>query len=151
MVPVNPPTPDQKQRAEQQFLDASGKIVFKCITDSTSEYHPAHKHFHISNVAEFSVHLGNPTSDDIIGTSGKVTSCLIDWVRLEGNSPDRDRIYSSCDSGVQGISPTWVDQYHIALEGQSVDITRAIDISKTQPEKTYYLVSEANPKNSFTE
>lgn len=151
MVPINPPTPDQKQRTEQQFLDASGNIVFKCITDSTSEYHPAHKHFHISDVAEFTVRLGDPTSKDIIGTSGKVTSCLIDWVRLEGNSPDRDRIYSSCDSGVQGISPTWVDQYHMALEGQSVEITRAVDISKTQPEKKYYLVSEANPKNSFTE
>ena len=71
--------------------------------------HPAHKHFHISDVAEFTVRLEDPTSKDIIGTSGKVTSCLIDWVRLEGNSPDRDRIYSSCDSGVQGISPTWVE------------------------------------------
>ena len=151
MVPVNPPTPDQKQRAEQQFLDAGGNIVFKCLTDSSSMYHPAHKHFHISDVAEFSVHLKSPKSEDIIGTSGKVTSCLIDWVRLVGNSPDNERVYSSCDSGVQGISPGWVDQYHMALEGQSVPITKAVDISKSQPETTFYLTSEANPKNSFTE
>ena len=59
----------------------------------------------------------------LIGESLKVTSCLIDWVRLEGNSPDNERGYSSCDSGVQGISPGWVDQYHMALEGQSIDIT----------------------------
>jgi hypothetical protein len=74
----------------------------------------------------------------------KVTSCLIDWVRLEGNSPDNERVYSSCDSGVQGISPGWVDQYHMALEGQSIDITGS-------PEGTYYLVSKSNPDGFFIE
>ena len=74
----------------------------------------------------------------------KVTSCLIDWIRLEGNSPDNERGYSSCDSGVQGVSPGWVDQYHMALEGQSIDITHA------NP-GIYYLVSKANPKGFFIE
>jgi hypothetical protein len=50
--------------------------------------------------------------------STKVTSCLIDWVIHIGNSPDNKRGYSSCDSGFQGINPGWVDQYHMALEGQ---------------------------------
>ena len=88
-------------------------------------YHPAHKHFHISDVSSFEVHANSKDGPVIGASAGKVTSCLIDWVRLEGNSPDNERGYSSCDSGVQGISPGWVDQYHMALEGQSIDITGA--------------------------
>jgi len=144
MVPVNP-TDNSPQKANQQFLDSNGNVVLTCSTGSSSQYHPAHKHFHISDVATFAVAL----DPDIIHhrplrDSSKVTSCLIDWVRLEGNSPDKERQYSSCDSGVQGISPGWVDQYHMALEGQSIDITGI-------PVGTYYLVSLANPSGFFYE
>ena len=144
MVPVNPDADtNDPQKANQQFLDANGNVVATCTTGSSSEYHPAHKHFHISDVAAFEVHAkskGGP----VIGESLKVTSCLIDWVRLEGNSPDNERGYASCDSGVQGISPGWIDQYHMALEGQSIDITGA-------KAGTYYLVSTANPEGFFIE
>jgi hypothetical protein len=92
---------------------------------------------------KLAVHSGN-VDGPIIGKSLKVTSCLIDWVRLEGNSPDSERGYSSCDSGVQGISPDWVDQYHMALEGQSIDITGS-------PVGTYFLVSKSNPDGFFLE
>jgi hypothetical protein len=143
MVPVIPADKNSPQKANQQFLDANGNIVATCSTGSESVYHPAHKHFHISGVASFAVHSGN-VDGPIIGKSLKVTSCLIDWVRLEGNSPDNERGYSSCDSGVQGISPGWVDQYHMALEGQSIDITGS-------PVGTYYLVSKSNPDGFFLE
>ena len=143
MVPVIPADKNSPQKANQQFLDADGNIVATCPTGSTSVYHPAHKHFHISGVASFAVHSGN-VAGPIIGKSLNVTSCLIDWVRLEGNSPDSERGYSSCDSGVQGISPGWVDQYHMALEGQSIDITGS-------PVGTYYLVSKSNPDGFFIE
>jgi hypothetical protein len=138
MVPVIPADKNSPQKANQQFLDANGNVVATCSTASESVYHPAHKHFHISGVASFEVHsksAGGPLKGESLG---KVTSCLIDWVRLDGNSPDNERGYSSCDSGVQGISPGWVDQYHMALEGQSIDITG-------MPVGTYYLVSKANP------
>jgi Lysyl oxidase len=137
MVPVIPADKNSPQKANQQFLDANGNVVATCSTASESVYHPAHKHFHISGVASFEVHsksAGGPLKGESLG---KVTSCLIDWVRLDGNSPDNERGYSSCDSGVQGISPGWVDQYHKALEGQSIDITG-------MPVGTYYLVSKAN-------
>ena len=149
MVPVIPADKNSPQKANQQFLDANGNIVATCSTGSESVYHPAHKHFHISGVALFEVRIGSPTGDILrVGghdaSSTKVTSCLIDWVRLVGNSPDNERGYSSCDSGVQGISPGWVDQYHMALEGQSIDITGA-------KVGTYYLVSHANPDDLFFE
>jgi hypothetical protein len=150
MVPVIPADKNNPQKANQQFLDSNGNIVATCPTESSSVYHPAHKHFHISDVAEFSVRTDSPKGD-VIGSSLKVTSCLIDWIRLDGNSPNNERVYSSCDSGVQGISPGWVDQYHMSLEGQAVLVTKAVDKSKTNPETTYYLVSEANPKGFFTE
>ena len=147
MIPVNPNADtNDRQKANQQFLDANGNVVATCTTDSSSQYHPAHKHFHISDVAAFEVHA-NSKDGPVIGDpprSLKVTSCLIDWVRLEGNSPDNERGYSSCDSGVQGISSGWVDQYHMALEGQSIDITGA------KP-GLYYLVSTANPEGLFIE
>ena len=145
MIPVNPNADtNDKQKANQQFLDANGNVVATCTTDSSSQYHPAHKHFHISDVAAFEVHIGS-TGGEVFGDASlKVTSCLIDWVRLEGNSPDNERGYSSCDSGVQGISTGWIDQYHMALEGQSIDMTGA------DPGK-YYLVSTANPKGFFIE
>jgi lysyl oxidase len=145
MIPVNPnDNTNDKQKANQQFLDAKGNVVATCTTASSSEYHPAHKHFHISDVAGFEVRIGSKDGVLFGHSSLKVTSCLIDWVRLEGNSPDNERGYSSCDSGVQGISSGWVDQYHMALEGQSIDMTGA------DPGK-YYLVSTANPKGYFME
>jgi hypothetical protein len=143
MVPVIPADKDSPQKANQQFLDSNGNIVATCPTGSESVYHPAHKHFHISDVASFAVHPGSPDNRPL-ASSLKVTSCLIDWVRLEGNSPDNERGYASCDSGVQGISPGWVDQYHMALEGQSIDITGA-------PEGKYFLVSKSNPSGFFYE
>ena len=145
MIPAKPDqNKNEFQKANQQFLDSNGKIVAECETNSVSIYHPAHKHFHISDVALFEVRIGSPTGVLFRDTPTKVTSCLIDWIRLVGNSPDNERGYSSCDSGVQGISPGWVDQYHMALEGQSIDMTGA-------PVGTYYLVSHANPKNWFFE
>ena len=143
MVPVIPADKDSPQRASQQFIDANGNIIATCPTGSASVYHPAHKHFHVSGVASFAVHSGS-VAGPIIGKSLKVTSCLIDWVRLEGNSPDNERAYASCDSGIQGISPGWVDQYHMALEGQSIEITGS-------PVGTYYLVSKSNPDGFFIE
>jgi Lysyl oxidase len=143
MVPVIPADKNSPQKANQQFLDSNGNIVATCATGSESVYHPAHKHFHISDVASFAVHPGSIKNPPLSG-SLKVTSCLIDWVRLEGNSPDNERQYASCDSGVQGISPGWVDQYHMALEGQFIDITGA-------PAGTYYLVSKGNPNGLFYE
>ena len=73
MVPVVPADKNSPQKANQQFLDANGNIVATCPTGSTSVYHPAHKHFHISGVASFAVHSGN-VDGPIIGKSLKVTS-----------------------------------------------------------------------------
>jgi hypothetical protein len=70
--------------------------------------------------------------------------CLIDWYTLEGNANTKARIYWECQTGLQGISPGWVDQYHQSLEGQKLDITGA------KPGR-YYLVSTANYAGTYLE
>ena len=75
----------------------------------------------------------------------KTTFCLIDWVKLEGNSPTGERKYWDCNpEALQGISAGWGDQYHHQLEGQELEFTGA------KP-GVYYLVSIANPDGTFLE
>ena len=70
--------------------------------------------------------------------------CLIDWYKLDDNSPRTERVYWEGATSYQGISPGWVDQYHQELEGQQLDLTGA-------PPGVYYLVSSANPDGNFLE
>jgi hypothetical protein len=129
--------------AIQELLDADGNKVFEQQV-STFEFHPAHNHWHIGDVALFEVHSGasdGPLWGDV---SVKVTFCLIDWYKLDDNSPTRERVYFACERSYQGISVGWVDQYHQAVEGQDLDITGAVP-------GVYYLVSTANPAGKFLE
>ena len=134
----------------QDLLDANGNVV---SSQPVSEFvfHPAHNHWHITGVALFEVRLA---ADD--GTRGrfgavyanqsiKTTFCLIDWIKLDGNSPTTDRNYFECaPDALQGISAGWGDQYHHNLEGQELEITGAAP-------GIYYLVSKANPDGNFIE
>lgn len=131
------------QNAVQQLLDASGAIVHQ-ETVSQFEYHPEHHHWHIEAVALFEIRTGSPTGSVVGGNSLKTTFCLIDWVKLDGNSNSKERVYFDCFGDLQGISSGWVDQYNQAVEGQELDITGV-------PAGSYYLVSTANPDHTFIE
>jgi hypothetical protein len=134
----------------QEIFDASGNMV---VNQPVSEFlfHPAHNHWHLDRVALFEIRHAN---DD--GTGGnwgavfsnqsiKTTFCLIDVIKLEGNSPTGDRTYWDCfPDAHQGISAGWGDQYHQATEGQELEITGA------RP-GVYYLVSVANSEGTFLE
>jgi Lysyl oxidase len=79
------------------------------------------------------------------GQSIKTTFCLIDVIKLEGNSNTGDRTYWDCfPDAHQGISAGWGDQYHQATEGQELEVTGA------RP-GVYYLVSTSNPDGNFLE
>jgi hypothetical protein len=93
-------------------------------------FHPAHNHWHITDVALFEIRtaLDNGTGGRygavFSNQSIKTTFCLIDWVKLEGNSHTTERNYWDCfPDAVQGISAGWGD----------------------------YLVSIANPDGNFIE
>ena len=145
--------------AVQEFRDAN--TYYRCgeqpkqVTDcynvvserpaGTFEFHPAHNHWHIGDVALFEVRKGSPTGPIVGGNSIKTTFCLIDWYKLEGNSSSPERIFFDCETSYQGISPGWVDQYHQSLDGQELDLTGVPNATD------YYLVSTANYARRFVE
>ena len=105
----------------------SRKVCEKQV--GTFEFHPEHNHWHIGDVALFEVRKakdngtggawGKPfVNDRGQAQSIKTTFCLIDWYKLDDNSPTTERVYWECATSYQGISPGWVDQYHQELEGQ---------------------------------
>jgi hypothetical protein len=145
--------------AIQEFRDSSAyykcgeqpKQVTACYNvvserpTGTFEFHPAHNHWHIGDVALFEVRKGSPTGPIVGGNSIKTTFCLIDWYKLDDNSPAGERVFFDCYKGHQGIAPGWVDQYHQSTDGQQVDLTGVPNAND------YYLVSTANYARVFVE
>lgn len=129
--------------AIQEIRDADGNVVLEHLA-STFEFHEAHNHWHIGDIALFEVRSGSPTGPVVGGNSIKVTFCLIDWYKLEDNSPTKEREFFDCYTSYQGISVGWVDQYHQATDGQQLDLTGVA-------EGEYYLVSTANYAGKFLE
>ena len=112
---------------------------------TTFEYHPTHNHWHTGQVALFEVRRGSPTGPVVGGNSLKVGFCLIDLIKLDGNAPQKERIFWDCETSYQGISAGWIDQYHQSTDGQQVDITGLPNAND------YYLVSTSNPDGVFDE
>jgi hypothetical protein len=120
---------------------------YNVISESVAgvyEYHPAHHHWHIGDIALFEVRQGSPTGPIVGGNSIKTTFCLIDWYRLDGNASTSERTFFDCFA-IQGIASGWVDQYHHATDGQQVLLTDVPDGDD------YYLVSTANYARTFVE
>jgi hypothetical protein len=111
----------------------------------TFEYHPAHNHWHIGDVALFEVRKGSPTGPIVGGNSIKTTFCLIDWYKLDDNAPSAERTFFDCYTSFQGIQSGWVDQYHQSTSGQQLDMTGVPEAND------YYLVSTSNYARVFTE
>ncbi len=134
----------------QEILDANRNIVSEQPV-SEFVFHPAHNHWHLNQVALFEVRL--PLDDGTGGRYGavfenqsvKTTFCLIDVIKLDGNSNTGDRNYWDCfPDAHQGISAGWGDQYHHATEGQELEITGA------KP-GIYYVVTTSNAEGTFLE
>jgi hypothetical protein len=130
---------DQPKQVTACYNVVSEKVA------GTFEFHPAHNHWHIGDVALFEVRKGSPTGPVVDEQSIKTTFCLIDWYKLDDNSPAGERTFFDCYTSFQGISSGWVDQYHQATEGQQVLLTDLPDADD------YYLVSTANYARIFTE
>ncbi len=125
-------------------------------------FHPSHNHWHINHVAEFKVcdtanfeqnkaegHPGQCNAVPVsagVAASVKVTFCLIDWIKLGENTSNSDptRNFWECQTGYQGISPGWVDQYHHSTPDQQIYITGI------EPGH-YYIVTTANYDRVFEE
>ena len=136
--------------------DPTARIV--CSVPTTQfAFHPAHNHWHIGSVANFSVNLAADSgvggaigavfvNDRGIAQSFKTTFCLIDWVKIDAKKKTPDVTYWACDrtAPYQGVSVGWIDQYHHSLEGQEIDLTGA-------PVGVYYLKIDVNDDDVFVE
>ena len=134
----------------QEILDANRNVVSQQPV-SEFVFHPAHNHWHLTDVAlfEFRTALDNGTGGRFgavyANQSIKTTFCLIDVIKLEGNTNTGDRNYWDCfPDAHQGISAGWGDQYHHATEGQELEITGA------KP-GIYYIVTTSNAAGAFLE
>ena len=130
--------------AIQEIRDADGDVVREHLA-SQFEFHPAHNHWHIGDIAQFDVRKGSPTGPVVSNASIKVTFCLIDWYKLDDNAPNKEKEFWDCANSYQGVSVGWVDQYHQSLEGQRLDLTNAANAND------YYLVSTTNYAGKFLE
>ncbi|MBA2296662.1 MAG: hypothetical protein H0W14_01325 [Actinobacteria bacterium] len=130
---------------EQPKQETACHEVLREYPTSRFEFHAAHNHWHMGDVALFEVRKGSPTGAVVGGNSIKTTFCLIDVYKLEGNASTPERLFWDCYKGHQGIAAGWVDQYHQATSGQEVDLTG-------EPNGTdYYLVSTVNAERVFLE
>src|SRR5688572_12029689 len=135
----------------QEIEDAAGDVIYE---EPVSEFvfHPAHNHWHLTSVALFEIRKaaddgrGGRWGDVLSNQSIKTTFCLIDVIKLEGNTKTPFRRFWDCfPDERQGISAGWGDQYHHATEGQELEITGA------PKDKIYYLVTTSNPDGEFLE
>jgi hypothetical protein len=129
--------------AMQEILDASGQVVARHPA-GVALFHPEHNHWHQSAVTEFAVRL-TPDGAPVGSRQLKTTFCLIDydWSDLVLHGRET-KVYWDCGADLQGISVGYGDEYHHAIEGQSIDITGlAAGI--------YYLTNDADPEQHWLE
>ncbi len=128
------------------------------------EYHPTHNHIHVdhwtNNTLRIKTPDPNPTHWPIIGTSYKVSFCLVNLGSCDsyagyckdnqGNTlttasiPNYNfGVVSGCGLG-QGIYPGKVDEYSAGLYGQAINVSNFCN-------GKYYLVSITDPDNAVKE
>ncbi|PSB02150.1 lysyl oxidase family protein [Merismopedia glauca] len=142
---LRPNNQGQTSTTIQEIRDINGKVVLEHPA-TTFAYHPAHRHWHVGDIARFEIRSGSPIGPIVGNNSVKVTFCLIDWYKLNDNAPTSEKKFWDCDSpnSYQGISPGWVDQYRHSVIGQQIDMTSV-------PDGIYYLLSTSDPENKFVE
>ena len=128
-------------QSTQQILDASGNVV-ATHDAGVFLFHAAHNHWHQSAVDLFQIRAGS-LDGPVIGTSTKVTFCMIDYEWLDGTDK-KTREFMACNSDFQGVTPGWADQYHHSTEGNEIDMTG-------QPQGNYYLTLYVDPDQHWLE
>lgn len=112
-------------------------------------WHAAHRHYHYDDFAAYSFRrLAADRSVDyspagLIATSGKVSFCLVDGLRVRDHARLAPR-YVSCTQVNQGISPGWADLYTADLEGQQMELGDIAD-------GRYALVVDIDPADHLYE
>jgi hypothetical protein len=140
--------PRNDRRAYQRvFRDADGDGVFTRGVDTMSDerfagcsiFHPAHDHWHFEEFARY--RLVKPKSGHVVAASEKVSFCVRDSIRFDGDLPGSPGLlhYGNCtENSTTGLSIGWADYYGSNLPGQELDV-------RGLPDGRYCLENEADP------
>ena len=149
-------------RVFQRVFDDAGGVIEFIVGNFI--FHPAHNHWHLENFAAYELwtranydawlasgrQQGQPGWQGSKTTglqSGGESFCLRDSRPSPELAPQRPRKrYRDCDSGVQGLSAGWIDQYSWRIPEQWIDLGTA-----PLPDGDYVLRVVADPLNQLVE
>ena len=146
LIGILPPLPDGSQLVMQRVFRDDGS--FWDDTAGAFLYHPTHSHTHFENWCAYRLReiLPGDGVGDVVAGGAKTSFCILDLGVYNSSLPNFNSspYYTSCGSGVQGLSVGWLDLYSKSLPGQNIDIT---DV----PDGEYWLESEADPDGNIME
>lgn len=133
----------------QQVYDSpvGGSMVEKRRIASDLIFHPTHNHFHVADIATYSLYkkASNGTYRITTKKSSKTSFCILDSEKVDPtatNSPS----YVTCNATKQGLSAGWADTYTSNLPEQWIDLGTSM-----LPDGEYALHSMADPFNRIKE
>lgn len=127
--------------------------LFQEVKAGCSFFHPDHNHWHFEDFAKYQVSpmTTEGPSETVIGSSDKVSFCLVDSNATRADLPGFSSLqfYNRCDEDqMTGISVGWADLYSSGLPDQWIDIG---PLGSPVVDGTYCLKSTADPSNKLLE
>jgi len=132
-----------RQKVYQRIYSDTGS--YRDVLAGSFVYHKFHQHIHFDDFALYTLQPVNAPGASA-RTSAKTSFCIMDTDHIDAGlagSPSSPS-YTTCDSGVQGMSVGWGDKYGNHLAGQSIDMTGL-------PDGSYNLKVEVDPKKRIVE
>jgi hypothetical protein len=140
---------NQSRDLFQQIYDqkVGGTMVEKRKIASDLIFHPNHNHFHVADIATYSLYkkASNGTYRITTRKSSKTSFCILDSDKIDPSATNNPS-YTTCNASKQGLSAGWADTYTSNLPEQWIDLgTRML------PDGEYALHSMADPFNRIKE
>ncbi|MDX6581279.1 MAG: hypothetical protein QOI10_463 [Solirubrobacterales bacterium] len=150
---------NDRDASQRVFADSNATGLFERGADEVArertfgciQYHPAHDHWHVLDLASYE--LRREPGGSLAARSRKVGFCLTDTrpafpgpgVSPTSTYPINPPGGVGCDStSTLGISPGWADAYAFAVPGQDLDVTGI-------PRGHYCLTMRADPTGVLEE
>lgn len=141
-------------RAARQCIWWVSRVCVKDREVGRFIWHDAHAHWHFEDYAVYELRrlqngLPDMTPGGLVRPGVKASFCLMDIWKAEEESAGHDPLasigtYRRCDDHIQGISPSWADEYGFQLAGQQVPLAGISD-------GDYALMVRINPLGAILE
>lgn len=146
LIGIMPPLEDGSQLVMQRIFRDDG--TYWDDTSGAFLYHSTHSHTHFEDWCAYYLReiLPGDGVGPVIAAGAKTSFCILDLGVYNSSLPNYNSnpFYTSCGSGVQGLSVGWFDLYSKTLPGQNIDITGV-------PDGQYWLEAAADPENNVIE